>query len=222
MPRIKSKTIRRILVTAGPTREMIDPVRFITNLSTGEMGYAVAREARRKGYEVTLISGPTALTPPRGVRFVPIVTVDELTRALDRYFSRTDVLVMSAAVGDFAPLRRATRKIPRQRILTLRFRETPDLIRRMAGRKGRRVVIGFSLETDSWLARSRSKREAKKLDGMVANYFSNRQNPFGRTGVHVALIDARKIRVLRFTSKSKLARRLLDWILELAQRRSKN
>ena len=115
MARAKSKIFRSVLVTAGPTREMLDPVRFITNLSTGEMGYAIAREAKKRGFAVTLISGPTALVPPRGVRMVPIVTVEELGRALERHFFRHDVLVMAAAVGDFIPTRYALKKISRQK-----------------------------------------------------------------------------------------------------------
>lgn len=216
---VKAKSLRRILITAGPTREMLDPVRFITNLSTGEMGYAVAREAKRRGFEVTLISGATPLTPPKGVRFVSIVTVEDLKRALWKHFFRHDALVMAAAVGDFLPRTRALKKVPRQKSWKVTFREAPDLVRRIAQRKGRRVAIGFSLETHDWLDRSRKKLRAKHLDGIVANYFSPRHNPFGKGRVHVALIDARKTRILRLRSKPALAREVLNWVIALAGER---
>ncbi len=214
------RPLRRILVTAGPTREMLDPIRFITNLSTGEMGYAVAREARRKGFKVTLISGPTALTPPKGVRFLPIVTFKELAGALDKEFSRHDVLIMTAAVGDFTPARVFSKKVPRQKTWKVVFRQTPDLVSRLAQKKQNRLVIGFSLETGNWLARSRKKRLTKRLDGMVANYFSGRHNPFGGGRPHVALIDGKKTRILRLNSKAELARQILNWVIALNRGRS--
>ena len=204
-------------MTAGPTREMLDPVRFITNLSTGEMGYAIAREAQKKNFRVTLISGPTALIPPEGVRLVPVVTVNELERALQKHFFRHDVLIMAAAVGDFIPVHRALKKIPRQKMWKLSFREAPDLVRKMARKKGNRIVIGFSLETNNWLERSREKRLRKNLDGIVANYFSTQHNPFGKTQVHVAFIDERKTQIFRLNSKAALARRTLRWVLALGK-----
>lgn len=208
-------------MTAGPTREMLDPVRFITNLSTGEMGYSVAREARRKGFQVTLISGPTSLTPPRGVRWVPIVTVKDLEAALKKHFFNHDVLFMSAAVGDFLPVTRSSRKVPRKKTLKVLFRQSPDLVGTLARRKGDRIVIGFSLETNDWLRRSRKKRLKKHLDGIVANHFRPGHNPFGKTRARVALIDSEGARVFRFGSKPALARTLIRWAAGLAGR-SKN
>lgn len=196
---------------------MLDPVRFITNLSTGEMGYAIAREAQRRRFKVTLISGPTALVPPKGVRLISILTVEDLKRALGKYFPRHDILVMSAAVGDFIPTRRSLKKVRRQRRWKVIFREAPDLVRGIAEKKGKRVVIGFSLETEDWLAHSRKKLAAKHLDGIVANYFSPRHNPFGKGGVHAALLDAEQTRILRLRSKSELAKKLLNWVIALAQ-----
>lgn len=215
MPPAKNNRLRRILVTAGPTREMLDPVRFITNLSTGEMGYAIARKAQERGSQVTLISGPTALVPPKGVRFVPILTVEDLRRELGKYFFRHDALIMSAAVGDFIPLKRAARKIPRKKQWTVRFRQAPDLVRGVAGRKGKRIVVGFSLETGDWIQRSRQKLFKKGLDGIVANHYSDRHSPFGPSRVHAALQDRRRIRILHCRTKAEFAGRLLDWVQNL-------
>ena len=216
----RPKPIRRILVTAGPTREMLDPIRFITNLSTGEMGYTIARAAQRKGFKVTLISGPTALVPPKKVRFLPILTVKELADILNKEFFRHDVLIMTAAVGDFTPSRASLKKVPRRKRWKITFRQTPDLVGRLARKKGNRLVIGFSLETGNWLRRSHKKRLTKRLDGIVANYFSKRHNPFGRTPIHAALIDGRKTRILRLDSKAQLAGRILNWVIALNRGRS--
>lgn len=222
MPPQKNK-FHRVLVTAGPTREMLDPVRFITNLSTGEMGYAIAREFRKKGFDVTLISGPTALTPPKGVRFIPIITVEELRRAIGKQFFKSDALIMAAAVGDFIPVSRAFKKVPRKKTWKVAFHQSPDLVRQVATRKGARFVVGFSLETDNWIKRSEAKQRAKHLDGIVANYYSHRHNPFGPIRkVHVALIDCQKTRILRLRSKPILARHLVNWIIALSKSRKYN
>jgi phosphopantothenoylcysteine decarboxylase/phosphopantothenate--cysteine ligase len=145
----------------------------------------------------------------------PIVTVEELGRALEKHFFRHDVLVMAAAVGDFIPTRRALKKIPRQGKWKVSFRQAPDLVRKMARRKRGRVVIGFSLETGDWLRRSRKKRLRKNLDGIVANYYSPRHNPFGRARPHVAFIDERDTRIFRAPSKGVLARQVVNWAVAL-------
>ena len=194
---------------------MLDPVRFITNLSTGEMGYAIAREAKRRGYQVTLISGPTALRPPKGIGFISIVTVEDLSRALQKHFFESDVLIMAAAVGDFIPVKRALQKVRRQKRWKVEFREAPDLLRGVARQKRDRLAIGFSLETENWLEHSREKLEKKNLDGIVANFYTPRHNPFGQTTARVALIDRRKAQEIRLPSKAALAKRLLDWIERL-------
>lgn len=218
----RNKRIKKVLITAGPTREMLDPVRFITNLSTGEMGYAIAREAKRRGLQVTLISGPTGLTPPPGVRFVPTVTVEDLQKALRRHFFRNDLLIMSAAVGDFVPAHRSLKKVQRRDSWKIIFKKTPDLVKKMAEKKGKRIVIGFALETEGWLKRSRRKLLTKNLDGIVANYYSPRHNPFGKTRVHAALVDRQGTRLLRMGSKQALAKPLLKWALAQAAGARKN
>ena len=136
-----------------------------------------------------------------------------------REFFKHDFLIMSAAVGDFVPVRYFSTKVARQKQWTVKFRQTHDLVEGLAQKKGKRLVIGFSLETEDWLERSKRKRIRKHLDGIVANYYSRRHNPFGVSGVHAALIDEWKTQVLRLSSKGKLAQRALNWMIALARAR---
>lgn len=207
----------KILVTAGPTREMLDPVRFLSNLSTGEMGYAVAREARRRGKKVTLISGPTALKKPAGVRWVAVTSARELEQACRRQFVQNDILIMTAAVCDFTATKPSKQKISRTKTHSLRLMQTPDIVGGLGRRKGKRLVIGFCLETRDWLKRAREKITRKSLDGIVANYYSPAHNPFGKRRINTAFLDAfGNARILKKQSKTQVARKLLDWAEALA------
>ena len=207
---------KRLLITAGPTREMLDPVRFLSNVSTGEMGYALARVARQKGYRVTLLSGPTKLHPPRGVKFVPVTSAREMQEACRLLFPRHDALVMTAAVCDFTAQKFHSQKIHRTQTKTLLLKQTPDIVAGLARRKGRRIVIGFSLETRGWLKNARRKLLRKNLDGMVANYYGRGHVPFGPRRVRVAFIDRRRKRMIGRASKAQIAARLLKWMASLA------
>jgi phosphopantothenoylcysteine decarboxylase/phosphopantothenate--cysteine ligase len=160
----------RFLVTAGPTEEYLDDVRFISNPSSGRMGYAVAREARRRGHKVTLVSGPVALDPPSGVKVVKVVSAAQMNRAVRRAFARCDVVVMTAAVADYAPRRRVRGKIKKaSRELSIRLVRTPDILEGLGARKGRRLLVGFALESSDELANARAKLAAKRLDWIVCN-----------------------------------------------------
>lgn len=203
---------KKILITAGPTREMLDPVRFLSNLSTGEMGYALAREARRKKIQATLISGPTALKPPKGVRFISITSAEELKRACKREFRKHDLLVMTAAVCDFTASKKNLQKIQRTKTHQFLLKQTPDIVRGLSERKGNRKVIGFCLETQDWLARAKAKIKRKNLDGIVANYYSKTHTPFGDRKINTAFIDKNeKTTFLKNQSKAQVARKLLRW-----------
>ena len=205
--------IKKILITAGPTREMIDPVRFLSNLSTGEMGYAIARAAARRKYEVTLVSGPTGLKPSTGVRFVPIITAQELKKACAKLFPEHDCLIMAAAVCDFTPAVSPRHKIPSAAGYTLRLKRTPDILASLAKRKGRRIVIGFCLETRDLVARAKEKLLGKKLDGIVANFYGSGRIPFGKRRVQVHLIGSDgNVRKLADRSKEQIAIALLKWM----------
>ncbi len=161
----------RLLVTAGPTREYIDPVRYLSNDSTGRMGFAIAAEALRRGYAVTLIHGPVALEPPDGARVVPIISAAEMLAACRRAWPRHDVLIMCAAVADYRPVRISDAKIKKSRNdLTLSLEPTTDVLADLAAsRKPRQRVIGFALEDRDPRENARGKLERKKLDAIVLN-----------------------------------------------------
>ncbi len=205
-------------MTAGPTQEMLDPVRYLTNRSTGEMGYAIAQAARRAGYAVTLISGPVALKPPHGVRLIPITSAADLKSACSRNFKHCDALFMTAAVCDFTPQSRRPQKIRRQDRLKLTLQKTPDILAGLALRKGRRTVIGFCLETKNWLTGARKKLKRKRLDGIVANILTPAHDPFGARSIRTALLGQQGPgRVLGLKSKAVIAGTLIRWAESLAR-----
>jgi len=167
----KALSGRKVIVTAGPCREAIDPVRYISNRSSGKMGYAIARAARELGAETTLISGPTSLTPPEGVHFVTIETTAELLEAVRKSFPKVDCLVMAAAPSDFTPARVAKGKIKRTASgLDMQLTPTKDILKEIGkGRKARQLLVGFALETDNEEANARKKLTEKHLDMIVVN-----------------------------------------------------
>ena len=163
-----------VLVTAGPTREEIDPVRFISNRSSGKMGYAVAEAARRRGARTLLVSGPTSLRPPDGVEFIPVTTVAEMRAAVLGKLPQATILVKAAAPADYRPHKRAPQKIKKgSKELTLALDPTEDILAEIArqknGHNGNRIIVGFAAETENLLASARSKLEKKHLDFVVAN-----------------------------------------------------
>lgn len=211
--------LKRLLITAGPTREMLDPVRFLSNLSTGEMGYTLAKVAVARGYRVSLVSGPTNLKPPEGVKFHAVVSALQMKNVCAELFPKHDGLIMTAAVCDFMPAAAGRHKIPSSEGLELKLRRTPDILASLAKRKGRRVVIGFCLETQALMRRATEKLIRKKLDGIVANFYDpNGHVPFGKRRVEVHLIDAFG-KVLKITDRSKtqVSKILLKWMERLAQ-----
>ncbi len=160
----------RVLVTAGPTREHLDPVRFLSNPSSGRMGYAVAEEAAERGARVALVSGPTALPDPSSVETVRVTSAEDMLEECARRFETCDVLVAVAAVADFRPARRFENKLDKRRVdLTLALEPTPDILATLAARKGPRLVVGFAAQTVDHLARAADKLEAKNLDLIVLN-----------------------------------------------------
>ena len=184
-----------ILVTAGPTHEPIDPVRFISNHSTGKMGFAVARAAKRRGAKVTLVSGPTALAPPDGVRYTPVKTALEMHSAVLEYLDEATVVVKSAAVTDFRPVRAASNKIKRtdkdgakKPTLSVELEENPDILMDVGKRKGNRVIVGFAAETDDLIKNAEAKLIRKNLDFIVANDLTEPGSGFGSDTNRVTML----------------------------------
>ena len=213
-----------VLVTAGPTREWIDPVRFISNPSSGKMGYALAQAAREAGARVTLVSGPTALPAPRGVALVRVETAAEMAREVFLRAKRADIIILSAAVADWTPARRARQKIKKSEIRSqksesvLRLKPTVDIAATLGRKRCRRgqVLVGFAAETQRVEANARGKLERKNLDLIVANDVSKAGAGFGVDTNEIILIDGhgRAERPPR-ASKRTLARRIvkLAWTM---------
>ncbi len=207
----------RVLVTAGPTWEALDPVRHLANRSSGKMGYAVARNARRRGAHVTLISGPTALVPPRGVETLAVVNAREMEQAVVREATSSDVVVMAAAVGDFRPSDSLRHKIKRGRSdLELRLVPNPDILAKLGTLKGTRVLVGFAAETRDLVANARRKLQAKGVHVMVANDVTAEGAGFDVDTNIVTLIDrSGRVERLAKMSKDAVATAILDRVVEL-------
>jgi phosphopantothenoylcysteine decarboxylase/phosphopantothenate--cysteine ligase len=178
-----------VLVTAGPTREAIDPVRYISNRSSGKMGYAVARAAVRRGARVTLISGPSSETTPESVSLISVETASEMERAVMKYVSGANVLIMSAAVSDFMPLLKAEVKHEKADINSLKLKRTTDIIRKVGGQKKKCFLIGFAAETGNPVDRAQKKIRDKNLDLIVMNDVSQKGAGFEVDTNIVTIID---------------------------------
>jgi phosphopantothenoylcysteine decarboxylase/phosphopantothenate--cysteine ligase len=206
----------RVLVTAGPTREPLDPVRFITNRSSGKMGYAIARQARSRGAEVTLISGPTHLEPPFGVSLLNCQRTGEMGELVLNHLPQCDVLIMTAAVGDFAPESVQKEKIKKsgEEPLTLNLHPTQDILKAVAEKKSNQLVIGFAAESENIIQSATEKLQHKQLDLIVANDISAPGIGFQSDNNQVILIDRHsKAESLPLLSKMEIADILLDRIL---------
>ena len=204
----------KVLVTAGPTQEALDPVRCLTNHSTGKMGYAVARAAAMRGAEVTLIHGPTALQPVRFTEDVPITTAQQMYEAVTSRFDEMDVLVMAAAVADYRPAAVADDKIKKKDgDLSIAVERTPDILGTIGPKKKGQFLCGFSMETRDMLANSSAKLEKKNLDMVVANNLKVAGAGFGVDTNVVTFITPDGARELPLMSKDDVADAILDEIL---------
>lgn len=199
----------KVLVTAGPTREAIDPVRYVSNASSGKMGYAIARAAKRRGAEVVLVSGPSYLPQPIGVTFVPVRTAEEMLDACVRHFPQSTIVIMAAAVADYRPTKSYPSKVKKDaKFLSIEMERTQDVLKSMGSRKKPgQTLIGFALETDAIEENARKKLDEKKLDYVVANTpagldsDTNQVMILGRDG---------KIEKLPSLPKEEIADRILD------------
>jgi phosphopantothenoylcysteine decarboxylase/phosphopantothenate--cysteine ligase len=212
----------RVLVTAGPTQENIDAVRFISNRSSGRMGYRLAEAARDRGAAVTLISGPTAIAEPHGVEIVRVRSAEDMAGATRARAESATIVVMAAAGCDHRPARAVQGKIKRADMPTrLDLDETPDILRELGEKKGGRVLVGFAAETESLAANARKKLEDKKLDLIVANDVSVALQGFESENNAAVLIDAGQETEVPLTSKRELADRIFDRIVEIRRMKGK-
>jgi phosphopantothenoylcysteine decarboxylase/phosphopantothenate--cysteine ligase len=206
----------RVVITAGPTREPIDPVRYISNRSSGRMGYALAAAAQRRGAQVVLVSGPTALTPPATATFVPVQTAEEMREAVLHHAATATVVIKAAAVADYRVRRPADQKIKGKRDLTLDLTPNPDILAEVAARATGSFIVGFAAETNDVVANARVKLEAKGIDLLVANDVSRRDIGFDAEDNEVLLIDRwGGSRPLPRMPKPAVADAILDAILAL-------
>ena len=206
----------RVLVTAGPTREPIDPVRYISNRSSGKMGYGLAAAALRRGAEVTLISGPTALTPPPGAVFVPVQTAEEMREAVLQHLPPATVVIKAAAVAAYRAKQAAAAKIKGKRDLTLELTPNPDILAEVAARRTGAFVVGFAAETHDVAAHARAKLEGKGIDLLVANDVSQRGIGFDAEENEVLLLDRwGGTRALPRMPKAEVADAILSHIVAL-------
>jgi phosphopantothenoylcysteine decarboxylase/phosphopantothenate--cysteine ligase len=206
----------RIVVTAGPTREYLDPVRFISNRSSGKMGYALARAARNRGAEVTLISGPTALAAPLGVKRTVVETASEMLEAVKAKLDiQTTILIMAAAVADFAPAVKSKKKLGKRDALSLNLRATDDIISAVATRKRRPFIIGFAAETGARISRAEEKMEKKHMDMIVFNDVTDPNAGFDVDTNRVVVIDRKGRSYYDIMSKDAVANAIIDRLKEI-------
>ncbi len=209
---------RRVLISAGPTQEAIDPVRFISNRSSGKMGYALAEAARMRGAEVVLVSGPTALPAPTGVDYCPVTTAEDMRKALLSRFTWSDTVIMAAAVADFRPAQPAQHKLKKRHrpITQLALTPTADILQELGERRTTQVLVGFAAETEDLLAHAREKLHAKHVDLLVANDVSAAGSGFGSDTNRVVLLASDgEAEELPLLPKRDVAGRILDRILTL-------
>jgi phosphopantothenoylcysteine decarboxylase/phosphopantothenate--cysteine ligase len=210
---------KRIVVTAGGTQEAIDPVRCITNYSSGKMGYAIAEAARDRGALVTLVTAPTNIAKPMNVEVVNVTSSDDMFKAVKRATDEADALIMAAAVADFRPATTAKQKIKKQDLssMTLELERTPDILGQV---KGNFLRIGFAAESQDLLSNARTKLKKKNLDMIVANNIAGRNRVFGSDDNQVVIIDSKgKAEELPLLPKREVAERILDKVALLLKKR---
>jgi phosphopantothenoylcysteine decarboxylase / phosphopantothenate---cysteine ligase len=211
----------KLLITAGPSREPLDPVRYISNRSSGKMGYALARAAVRRGAEVTLISGPTALEPPAGARLVSVTTAAEMRDAVIKEFAQCTVIVMAAAVADYRPAMVADRKMKRgKEPVELRLEPNPDILKELSDKRDGKFLVGFAAETEELTANAEKKLREKNLDMIIANNVAEVGSGFdGDTNIATILDRTGAKRPLPLMSKDELADCIYDHFLALKSQR---
>ncbi len=208
-----------VLITAGPTREKIDPVRYLTNRSSGRMGYALAETASRRGARVLLVSGPTALTPPGAAELTRVESAEEMRDAVLDLLPHATIVIKTAAVSDYRPKVAAGQKIKRKGPMTLELEATPDILKEISLRKQSQIVVGFAAETENVLENARQKLAAKHLDAIVVNDVSHEGVGFDSDRNAATILTHDEVVEVPETTKWEVAQRVLDQIVRLRQQR---
>lgn len=204
-----------VLITAGPTREKIDPVRYLTNRSSGRMGYALAEAALRRGARVLLVSGPTNLTPPGAAEVTRVETADEMRQAVMQLLPEATIVIKTAAVADYRPKDAAEHKIKRSGPLTLQLEPTADILAEISRHKRGQIVVGFAAETQNILENARKKLASKSLDAIVVNDVSREGVGFDSDRNAVTIITQSEVIEVPETTKWEVAQRVLDQVVRL-------
>jgi phosphopantothenoylcysteine decarboxylase/phosphopantothenate--cysteine ligase len=208
-----------LLITAGPTREKIDPVRYLTNRSSGRMGYALAEAALRRGARVLLVSGPTSLTPPGAAEVTRVESTEEMRDAVLKLLPQANVVIKTAAVADYRPKVAAAQKLKRKGATTLELEATPDILQELSRKKSSQIVVGFAAETENVLENARQKLVAKSLDAIVVNDVSREGVGFDSDRNAVTIITRDEVVEIPETTKWEVAQRVLDQVVRLRQQR---
>jgi len=214
----KSLAGLRVLITAGPTREYLDPVRFISSPSSGKTGFALAREAQARGAEVVLISGPTEQQCPLEVENIPVETAEQMLEKAGEHFDTADIAIFSAAVADYRPAERFEQKFKKGGELPeVEFTENPDILATLAARRNasgakKPFVVGFAAETENLLANAEAKRQSKGIDLIIANDVSNPQIGFASDDNKIFFVDSKGSEQTELMSKEQLAKVIFDRI----------
>jgi len=207
-----------ILVTAGPTREKVDPVRYLTNRSSGRMGYALAEAASRRGARVLLVSGPTALTPPGAAEVTQIESAEQMRQAVLKLLPEATIVIKTAAVSDYRPKSTASQKIKRTGPMSLELEPTVDILAEIVRHKDSQIVVGFAAETQNALENARKKLASKSLDAIVVNDVSREGIGFDSDRNAVTIITHDSVVDVAETTKWEVAQRVLDEVVRLRQR----
>src|SRR5436305_1024507 len=208
-----------VLITAGPTREKIDPVRYLTNRSSGRMGYALAEAALRRGARVLLVSGPAALTPPDAAAVTRVESAEQMREAVLKLLPQATIVIKTAAVSDYRPKHTASQKIKGKGALTLELEPTTDILAEIARKKDSQIIIGFAAETENALENARQKLSSKSLDAIVANDVSREGVGFDSDRNAVTIITHDDVIEVPESTKWEVAQRVLDEIVRLRDRR---
>jgi phosphopantothenoylcysteine decarboxylase/phosphopantothenate--cysteine ligase len=207
-----------ILITAGPTREKVDPVRYLTNRSSGRMGYALAEAASRRGARVLLVSGPTTLTPPGAAELTQVESAEQMRQAVLKLLPEATVVIKTAAVSDYRPKSTASQKIKRSGPMSLELEATVDILSEIARHKNSQIVVGFAAETQNALENARMKLASKSLDAIVVNDVSLEGVGFDSDRNAVTVITHDSVVEVPETTKWEVAQRVLDEVVRLRQR----